>query len=151
MSDMNTIGELIEPTSIAYSFNTLGWYLLLGLLFFVLLLWAFVKWRKYRRDAYRREGVAAVNRSLTSDVDNAFYEINKLLKIMAIELYGRREVADLYGTEWFSFLVSTLDEKVVCPPYDFKMFADAIYTKNTNAKLSDFSDFALLWINNHHR
>lgn len=151
MADIKSIGELIEPTSIAYSFNTLGWHLLFGLLLFALLIWAFAKWRNYRRDAYRREAVDAVKRLLSLDDDNAFYGINKLLKIMAIDLYGRRQVADLYGTEWFSFLVSKLDEKVVCPPYDFKTFAGAIYTKETNVKLSEFSDFALLWINKHQK
>jgi len=63
-------------------------------------------WLRYRRNAYRRAGMALLDaghlRSQTAA--GSLAAINLILKRVAIAAYGRRTVASLYGREWVAFL-----------------------------------------------
>jgi hypothetical protein len=56
----NSIGQLIEPDPIGYSFNTPGWYMVLVLLMLVAIIIGIVQYRKYKKNAYRREAVRKI-------------------------------------------------------------------------------------------
>lgn len=147
----SSIGKLIEPERIAYSFNTLGWMIVLGILLLSLILLLLIRWRKYQKNAYRREAITAINNILLDAKQHNYFLINELLKKTSIKRYGRRKVAPLYGVEWFKFLKSTIVSKDI-PDFDFEAFTIAIYQQgNTidNELTLDFKEFALLWVNKH--
>ena len=102
------IGTLLEPDPVAFSFETPGWYILAGILLMSLILF-FVRWlRNYRKNAYRREAVkqlsAIQNSTEGSAIGSSLQQLLTLLKIVAIQTYGRPAVAPLYGKNWLSFL-----------------------------------------------
>lgn len=148
----SSIGHLIEPESIVYSFNTPGWYLLLALLVLIAFIVAFIQYRKYKKNAYRRKAVQQIENLLKQKDGNVVFGINKCLKKMAVQLFGRKKVAALYGLEWFQFLNSTMQAKETFDENSFKEFTKALY--NCNYKLNDsmlgeLNRFAILWILNH--
>ena len=148
----NSIGKLIEPEPIAYSFNTPGWYLVLGLLLVTVLFVAIFQYRKYYKNKYRRDALKQI-RSFARQKNGLVYNINKLLKSMAIRLFGRRKVASLNGTEWFAFLQSTMKTKVIFKESSFDEFSKALYNSNhklNENKKNELIEFAVLWVKNHH-
>lgn len=145
----SSIGQLIEPEPIGYSFNTPGWYLVLGVLLLVTLVIALVQYRKYLKNAYRREALARVEELVQSDQDSMAYEINKLLKIVAIRVFGRERVAAMFGIQWFNFLNSASNSQL---NVDFEEFDKAIY--NTGYSLGEkektkLVELATTWIKKH--
>lgn len=147
----SSIGKLIEPERIAYSFNTLGWLIVLGILLLSLALFLLIRWRKYQKNAYRREAITKINNIDQVPQQQHFFLINEILKKTSIQRFGRRKVAPLYGIEWFEFLKSTIASKTV-PNYDFESFTMAIYQQDNeidNKLTQDFTEFALLWLNKH--
>lgn len=148
----NSIGKLIEPEPIAYSFNTPGWYMVFSLLLLTALVIVFFQYRKYRKNAYRREAVKQIE-SLVQQNTSVVYEINKHLKVMALGLFGRKKVASLFGLEWFTFLQSTMNVKVPDAKISFEEFSKALYDssyKLNETKENELVEFAILWVKNHH-
>ena len=104
------LGPLYEPDAVRFSFETPGWYLVGGvLLLFAVLL--FFKWLKhYRKNGYRREALKTIakieHNSLNQNEANQLNDVWVLLKLVAIEAFGRQQVAQLYGDVWLEFLES---------------------------------------------
>lgn len=148
----SAIGQLIEPDPIVYSFNTPGWYMVLGLFLLTLLVIGFRQYRKYKRNAYRREALKKVEAILLQKENNTIYEINTLLKVIALQLFDRQKVASLIGMEWFSFLNSTLKSEYTIAEKEVRQITAALYNPNESSDkntINELADFAILWINNH--
>ena len=104
------LGPLYEPDAVRFSFETAGWYLVAGLLLIVAVL-IFFRWLKYyRKNGYRRDAlqtIARIEQNYHSHNDvNLLNDILVLLKLVAIEAFGRQQVAQLYGNDWLEFLES---------------------------------------------
>jgi hypothetical protein len=93
--------DLLLPPPIPFWPATPAWAVL-GALLLALLLWlARRSWRAWRRDAYRREALRAL------DAAQASAEIAELLKRTALAAWPRSEVAALSGVAWAGFLRRT--------------------------------------------
>ena len=105
------LGPLYEPDAVQFSFETPGWYLLAGLLLLFVVLLFFTWFRHYRQNAYRRDALKTITRieqhSQNQNEANQINDILVLLKFVAIEAFGRQQVAQLYGDDWLEFLEST--------------------------------------------
>ena len=104
------LGPLYEPDAVRFSFETPGWYLLAGLLLLVAA-FLFFRWLKlYRKNAYRRDALKTIARiEQNSQNQNEVNQLNDtlvLLKLVAMEAFGRQQVAQLYGDDWLEFLES---------------------------------------------
>lgn len=104
------LGPLYEPDAVRFSFETPGWYVL-GILLLLVATFLFFSWlNRYRKNAYRREALKNIARiehhSLNQNEGNQLNDIWVLLKLVAMETFGRQEVAQLYGDEWLEFLES---------------------------------------------
>ena len=104
------LGPLYEPNAMRFSFETPGWYVL-GILLLLVATFLFFSWlKRYRKNAYRREALKTIARieqhSQNQNEGNQLNDIWVLLKFVAIEAFGRQEVAQLYGDEWLEFLES---------------------------------------------
>ncbi len=104
------LGPLYEPDAVRFSFETPGWYVLgISLLFVATFL--FFRWlKRYRKNGYRREALKTiVGIEQNSQLQNGANQLNDtlvLLKLVALETFGRQEVAQLYGNDWLEFLES---------------------------------------------
>ncbi|MBF6036259.1 DUF4381 domain-containing protein [Pseudomonas sp. P155] len=79
--------ELGLPEPVSYAPQTWGWWVLLALLILAALLIGIRRYLQWRRDAYRREGLArlAQLRSRSDDL-NALRELPELLKRVALSM-----------------------------------------------------------------
>lgn len=96
---------LYEPDPVAFTFETIGWKVVAGLLLIGLMVLAYVLTRNYIRNRYRREALAELERMEggPGEVPRIF----AVLKRTAIQAFGREKVADLHGREWLRFLEQT--------------------------------------------
>lgn len=99
------LGNLHEPPPVPFTFDTIGWPILAGLLFALFIIITIFQIRKYIRNRYRREALRMLEDIHSTDQD--FSKTFIVLKQVAIQVFGRKEVGDLFGKEWLSFLEKT--------------------------------------------
>ena len=149
----SSIGNLIEPESISYSFNTPGWYLIFGLILLTIFIVALIQLRKYKKNEYRRQAILEIEN--IKKIDNrseSILKLNSLLKIVAIQVYGRIKVAALYGKQWFEFMAVSINKTENIPADNFDDFAKTLYNKDfslNEIQFNSFVAFAVLWVKNH--
>lgn len=100
------IGQLMEPEPITFTFETPGWYILLGIVLLFIIVYFSMKFIRYRKNAYRREGISQLNQLLTTSSDNSaiFYKVILILKKVSITSYSRAKIGHLNGEKWIEFL-----------------------------------------------
>jgi hypothetical protein len=110
---MSNLEEIGVPDPVPFTPQTAGWYLLAGLLAIgaVWLAWRFFK--KWRKNAYRREALhelAEIEGLLAGDGSQgeALQSLPELLKRVALVAYPRARVAELSGEAWLGFLDGTV-------------------------------------------
>jgi len=147
----SSIGKIIEPETISYSFNTLGWQIVAIILVVISISIALKYFFRYRKNAYRREAIKGINKAVQEDNINTLQAINTLLKSLCLSLYERTEVASLYGIEWFSFL-NTKTNNSMSNEKQYQQFSEAIYSSNHNANselTKAFIAFSTNWVKKH--
>ncbi|MDX2431314.1 MAG: DUF4381 domain-containing protein [Bacteroides sp.] len=102
------LGPLYEPEAVGFSFLSPGWYILAALLL-LFALYSSIKWlRMYIKNAYRREALKSllsIEAGLGQEEETTSLRSTLvLLKNVAINTFGRENVAALYGRDWLIFL-----------------------------------------------
>lgn len=105
------LGPLYEPEAVGFSFQAPGWYILAAILV-LLAIYIFISWaRKYVKNAYRREALknlSAIEAGFGQQKETeSLREVLLLLKLVALQTFGREKVAPLYGNDWLVFLEET--------------------------------------------
>ena len=147
----SALGQLIEPDPVRYSFNTPGWHLVFILLLIIFIVIAFIQYRNYRKNAYRREALRKLEQ-IENSGESLVYSVNLLLKTMAIQLFGRTTVADLHGPSWFSFLTSKLEKHPGLTDQSIDEYTLALYNEQFELEESSRKElvaFARFWIKKH--
>ena len=87
---IDQLKELAPPAPVIYAPQTWGWWVLLGLLIVLAIVIGVRRYLQWRRDEYRREGLArlAQLRSRSDDL-NALRELPELLKRVALSMPGQ--------------------------------------------------------------
>ncbi|QXI18362.1 DUF4381 domain-containing protein [Pseudomonas hamedanensis] len=84
---IDQLKELALPAPVSYAPQTWGWWVLLALLLLAALLIGIRRYRQWRRDAYRREGLARLAQlRRRSDDLNALRQLPELLKRVALSM-----------------------------------------------------------------
>ena len=124
---LDALREITLPEPVSYAPQTVGWWVVFGVLAAVVLLTALLLYRRWRRRRYRRVALVTledVSRRLSgSGGVAALREVPVLLKQVALVTFGRAPVAQLSGREWFAFLVGT------CPDNAFTDEDGALLTR----------------------
>jgi hypothetical protein len=148
MNEMQTdIGDIIEPTSVEFSFDAPGWYAVGAALVLVMLIVFYLLWRNYRRNKYRRTALQYL-----SDLEKKFtgnqltYETNMVMKRIALRSIAREQVASLRNEEWINFLNAS--GKAGLFPDETKKVLNQIYTTE-NIPSPSFVQSARTWIKIH--
>lgn len=145
ISLMERLAEPPEPPPISMLPQTQGW-LWLGLVVGLLLAW--LAWRlvgRWRANAYRREALAALNRSGDDPV-----VIAQVLRRTALAAWPRRDVAGLTGAAWLQFLDQTGGKGRFAQEGGSDLIR-APYAPNQNRPANgDLRSLAAYWIRHHH-
>src|SRR5262245_27273335 len=106
--DPASFGDPIEPAAIPFSLDAPGWYAVGALLLLIAIALAILLIRRHKRNRYRRDAlrfVADLERR-TEDPNEVVYEVNFLLKRIALRFTPREQIAGLRGGHWLDFLNS---------------------------------------------
>ena len=91
------LNDIVIPAPVSLMPQTVGWIIPGVIVIAVLATVAVLAWRRYRRNAYRREALALVE-------STPLIALPALVKRVALAAAPRTEVASLTGDEWLSFL-----------------------------------------------
>ncbi len=156
---LREIEESFIPDSVSLFPETVGWLWIVG--FFLLLagIQAFKAWRRWKRNYYRRWAMVQINelRLNSSKQAEVLTRLPGLLKITAINAYGRETTASLSGARWLDFLDASFKD-----PKSETMFNSALgelllqisYQPESKwdkdpALPAQLLDLAYNWIRNH--
>lgn len=105
MMQHNDYGDLIEPSPVPFRFDTPGWYVLGGLLLLLLITIVALLVRHYRCNRYRRNALRWLDTALPPLTPHQQWrEADRVLKYLAMQVYGQATVASLQGEAWMQFL-----------------------------------------------
>ncbi len=115
-SGLEKLHEILLPDPVSWMPQTIGWYMVFGLVLLVLGFWIYARVRSYRTNRYRRLALAElaiIERDLRQPEKRAraLAEIPVLLKWTALSAFPRSDVASLSGRRWLAFLEKTVGEK----------------------------------------
>ncbi|MDT0553451.1 DUF4381 domain-containing protein [Urechidicola vernalis] len=138
---------IMEPDPIEFSFETVGWTVLLWVLIISILVIAIRGMLLYRKNKYKRTALKKLKK-LAPDSSDINQQIATQLKIVAIQSYGRGTVAHLSGKDWTSFLQSKTKHTQFEELDSFLM--ECLYKNNTDsAQTKQFLTFSKKWIKTH--
>ena len=145
--EVSEFGELYEPQPVVFTFETLGWKLLVGLVVLLLII-ACVLWvRKRIKNKYRREALREIQ-NLPHEHESVL-QILVTLKRVAIMVFGRQRVAALNGHDWLHFLDKT-GKEVMFQKYE-AVILNSVYTHQApnNDEIKEVFNNATKWIKTH--
>ena len=103
---LQQLNDIVMPGPVGVWPPAPGWYAVIAVVL-ALVLWAgFRALKARRRDAYRREAMAELDR-IRAQGQGAAHLVPELLKRTALSAWPREEVADLNGPAWHAFLDQT--------------------------------------------
>lgn len=98
------LGPLQEPQAVEFTFSTVGWPILAGVILILIVVIAILQIRIYRHDKYRRQALEEWQKVVANEHQLSHCMV--LVKRTAIHAFGRDEVGKLAGQEWLQFLDS---------------------------------------------
>ncbi|KTD42691.1 DUF4381 domain-containing protein [Legionella parisiensis] len=152
MANTDALAQLKDihlPTPIGWWPLAPGWYVLLGLVLFLVIILAYWIYKKYRNalakkhallllDTYQKEYEEKHNGTQSSA------RISELLRRVALVYYPREQVASLHGEKWLNFLNETskgIDFNLVKD-----LLLDAPFKTGETMDLKPLFSTAQLWI-----
>jgi Domain of unknown function (DUF4381) len=98
--DLSKLHDFYQPPLPSWMPQTIGWYVLLGLLVALVLFLAFRHLRSWIRNRYRREALREIEAA-------AVVQLSEILKRVAMVTWSRNRVASLTGSDWTKFLADS--------------------------------------------
>lgn len=132
--------EPAQPAPVSMAPETAGWWIAGAIVVIALAFGLWRGWLGWRRNAYRRDALAALDA-----VDQDAAAIATILRRAALAAFPRRDVAGLSGEDWIAFLHATgrFPEKAAA------QLLRAPYAPRTDAP--DLHQAAKDWIRSHRR
>jgi len=161
VSGLEKLHEILLPEPVSWMPQTIGWYVVFGLILVVAGRWVYRSLRRLQKNRYRRLALAelAVIEGELKQPERrakALAEIPALLKWTALSAFPRVEVAELSGERGLAFLDKTMGGK------DFvegvgRLLPELAYapaleiTKLSDESISDLLQIVRRWIKMHGR
>ncbi|GAB4066823.1 DUF4381 domain-containing protein [Ancylobacter sonchi] len=106
-ADLSRLADIVVPPPVAWWPPAPGWWMLLAALLAAGLILLVAAVRRWRRNAYRREALAALDRLGPATDAAGIAAVSAVLKRTALAAYPRDQVASLTGRAWVAFLDRT--------------------------------------------
>lgn len=115
MASIADLKDIPAPPPVSYMPQTVGWWVLGGVIALGLLVLAFLKWRTWMRNRYRREAqveLAAIENAVVDPERraDALASIPALVKRTVLAWAPRQQVAPMTGDAWLRYLDGTYDQ-----------------------------------------
>ncbi|MBL4574594.1 MAG: DUF4381 domain-containing protein [Opitutaceae bacterium] len=153
------IEEAFLPDPVSLFPETIGWAWVLGFTLLLLLLKGLRTWQHWKQDYYRRwalKQIKELNENL-SDTNESLARLPELLKITAINAYGRKPTASLTGGQWLAFLDASFPRSKAHNTFEGplgELLLELSYQPSSQWKIdktqaTQLIDLAKNWIRNH--
>ena len=106
------IAEIEAPGPISWLPATTGWKVLGALALLLMVRWAIKRYRRWRRNRYRREALRTLEAWQDQPGEVTADQVAVVLKTAALGAGNRTEVARLSGEDWLAWLDSATDSPV---------------------------------------
>lgn len=156
MNEDQQIGQLIEPSPIAFSFGAPGWYILLALFFVLLGIIALIFYLKHKKRKYRRQAILHLQElnNSTNSSTTFLAQTMETLKRVAITTYGREGLIHLNGIQFLDLLQEKNKGEAIFSKDIQKLFLSGLYqSKNfefTTENRNRLTKECITWIDKHH-
>ncbi|WP_354016160.1 DUF4381 domain-containing protein [Dyella japonica] len=115
MVSIADLKDIPAPPPVSYMPQTAGWWVIAGVILLGLLVLAFLAWRKWMRNRYRREAraeLAAIENAVADPARraDALASIPALVKRTVLAWAPRQQVGPMSGDAWLSYLDGTYAE-----------------------------------------
>lgn len=147
---LNALRDLRVPEPMSNAPQTTAWWILFAILALLLLTLAFLAVRQWRRNRYRREGLARLDALGDGDLTG----LPHLVKRVALDGWPREDVAALSGEPWLAFLDRSLGGGTAFTAGPGRLLPDLAYAGAPELAASERQAlFALVrtWIRKHKR
>lgn len=143
-ASLDRLHDIVVPGPVSWWPLAPGWWMVLIAITGAASHLGFRYWKRWRANAYRRAGLAAIKAASSS------LEINQVLRRVALAIMPREQVVELRGDQWTRWLAEQVDFAV--PPELEEALTTSPYsgTKPTEASES-LHRFAIDWILHHRR
>ncbi len=153
---LRSLKDIAVPQPVSWMPQTWGWLALALVLLAAILAWAMVLYRRWRRNAYRREALRLLD-GIAGDFRNqqtragATARLGELLKQTALAAWPRETISAMSGNDWVEFLNSHQDGEIGS---SLKSYLDDLEYRGDASASTDATDDLLLdarhWIERHH-
>ncbi|QZE15720.1 DUF4381 domain-containing protein [Halosquirtibacter laminarini] len=115
------VDGITAPSPIHYSFSTIGWFVVEGVLFVILILLMGLFLRRYYRNRFRREAI-----SFLVQMEKGFFgpkefnQVNRYLKELIIHKYPELPIDGYYGERWYNFLTHSCKKEALLTLEEFQ-------------------------------
>lgn len=157
-ASLQNLHDIVIPPSIPWWPPAPGWYAVAACVAMGIAWFAWLRFRQWRADAYRRSALEELARLKalieTDEREPALRKLPELLKRTAMAVWPRKKVAALTGFEWMQFLDHTGNTNEFCNG-DARMLAELAYTAHGKLRMMPDDQIQQLtkivekWIKNH--
>jgi len=149
-----SIGTLIEPEPIAFSFGAPGWYILLGVFLLVALLMGIRQFIIYLKNKYRRQAISMIESIYQSDLesDKLIFKVAETLKRVSMISFGRSAIANQNGINWLNFIETADRSTYQFSPLMKKIYSTYLYQRKellTAEERAEIKSESITWIKKH--
>ncbi|MGR3661343.1 MAG: DUF4381 domain-containing protein [Paracoccaceae bacterium] len=139
--------ELPLPEPVSWMPQTAGWAVVAIIALAAAAYFAWRRWQAYQADQYRRDALARI-KQLNPDT---LHDLPELLRLAALAVGPRDEVASLRGPNWINWLNARIDQPLFNEA-DSVTLDTLAYTKTTIApeQARHLLDASESWLRGHH-
>ena len=151
MNQQNPLAELrdIQLPEAVSTIPAIGWWITTILIIALLTTTIVFLVKRYRRLAYKREALVAINEleaiKDNADITDGIYQVSLLLKRICITRYGREDTAGLTGKRWLLFLDKTGNTNQFTQGIGSVM-GEGLYQPKPDVDLHELVTLAKTWI-----
>lgn len=131
---LSNLQDIVLPAAPSFWPPASGFWILVALILMLLITAAWFIAQFRQRNAYRRAGIALLESA------NTVYDINVVLKRVALAVFPREQVAALHDEDWIQFMQST------CPG---EQFAKLSQSDEATPATESIRASARTWIRKH--
>ncbi|AZQ61155.1 DUF4381 domain-containing protein [Flammeovirga pectinis] len=150
----NNIGKVIPPAPIAFTFDAIGWFVLLGIIVLFLIFLSLAIWRYKEKNKYREEALSLLHTIDSSEpTSENVYAIDKILRRTAFTAFQDQQVKQLMQLDWKNYLDKKI-KKNDLNDVDFLTVNQLVFSSSKNSielksKYKKYYKYAEAWIRKH--
>lgn len=141
-NSLDRMHDIVVPEPVSWWPPAVGWYVVFAVMFLIASYLAYLAWRRWKLNAYRREALRALEQATT------VCAISTLLRRTALAVAPRQVIAAQLGSDWPNWLQTRcsismsheVSQQLTVGPYE---------PTTDPALLNELKQYAAAWIKHH--